>query len=141
MQTAIHLTELYAAVLSDETDHDCVALDFRTPEMEFTIEFAARSNGRFFNVCKYDETGTGVAITERLKVLASNRSFMLTDDGPSFVVLQTAESAPDQLVDQTEAIIEALDAHRFACVAVEEKTVEGDILSELQDRLRPLFSV
>lgn len=135
MSTAIHLTEFYQEVLGP-SEFDCVALDFRTPDFEFTVEFAETSEGRFFSVCDYDESATDIAITERLKVLASNTRLMLVDDGANYVELQTAKQQPRPLVDQTLSIAETLDADRFAVVNVDLQTIErGDLLDRAAARL------
>ena len=135
MNTAIHLTEFYQEVLGP-SEFDCVSVDFRTPDFEFTIEFSETREGRFFNVCNYDESAVDIAITERLKVLASNTRLMLIDDGSNYVELQTAIQQPRDLVDQTLLIAEAIDADRFAVVNVQLRTLDsGGLLEQVAGRL------
>lgn len=134
MNTAIHLTEFYQEVLGP-SEHDAVALDFRTPTLEFTVEFADTRDGRFFTVT-FDEAATELACGERLKTLAARPTLMLADHGPDHVVLQTVETEPDHLIDQTKGIADALEADRFAVTSVDLQTIDdGDLLEQVAARL------
>lgn len=134
MNTAIHLTEFFQEVRGP-SEYDCVAIDFRTPDIEFSIEYAETRDGRFFTVT-FDEAATELACGERLSTLAARQNFMLADDGADYVVLQTVESSPSNLISQMKDIADALEADRFAVVSVDLRTVErGGLLEEVAARL------
>ena len=134
MNTAIHLTEFYQEILCP-SEYDCVSIDFRTDDIELGIELAETRDGRFFTV-SFDEAATELACGNRLQTLASRPNFMLADDGPDYVVLQTVESEPDNLISQTKEIADALDADRFAVFNVQLGELErGNLLEQVTARL------
>lgn len=135
MQTSIHLTELYDEVLGP-SKADAVALDFRSPELAFTLEFAVRGDRRLWTIEGFDGAAIGIAVGPRLRHLASSPWLMLVEAGTDRYVLQTAETDPDRLVDQTDQIAKALDTHRLAVVDVQlQDTVRGKVLDRLRGHL------
>jgi len=132
MQTHIHLREFYDEVLGP-SNADAVALDFRSDELAFTLEFAVRGDRRVWTLDGFDGAAIGIAVGSRLQTLASSPRLMLVEQSPDRYVLETAATEPDQLVEQTNQIAEALDTDRLAVVDVR---LEDDGLGDVVDRLR-----
>jgi hypothetical protein len=135
MQTPIHLREFYDEVLGP-SNADAVALDFRSDELAFTLEFSVRADRRVWTIDGFDGAAVGIAVGPRLRHLASAPTLMLVEKGPDRYVLQTAETNPDRLVDQTNQICEALDTHRLAVVDVRlQDSGVGDFVDRVRGHL------
>jgi hypothetical protein len=132
MQTPIHLREFYDEVLGP-SNADAVALDFRSPELAFTLELSVRGDRRVWTIHGFDGAAIGIAVGSRLRNLASSPTLMLVEKGPDRYVLETAAAEPDRLVEQTNQIAEALDTDRLAVVDVR---LEDSGLGDLLDRVR-----
>ncbi|MFB6188585.1 MAG: hypothetical protein ABEI57_01760 [Halapricum sp.] len=135
MNTPIHLTELYDEVLGPSSA-DTVELSFRSPELAFSLAFGVRGDRRVWTIEGFDGAAVGIAVGPRLRHLASSPTLMLVEHDPEHYVLQTAETDPDRLVEQTDQIAEALDTHRLAVVDVQlHESVRGDLLDRVRGRL------